>query len=384
MWHAWSVANSRRHFGSTRTFQSGRIQASYWLDGKRHIAPETFPTKADAYAWLDTVSADIQRGAWVDPRAGMVSVRLYAQQWLDGRRNLAVRTRELYQHLLDAHVFPAFGDARLGKVTPSQVRSWHAWIAADHPSTAAKAYRLLSTIMKTAVTDSLIVRSPCRVVGAGTEPAHERPVATVAEIQALADAMPDHLRLVVLLAAWCQLRRGELLGLRRRDVDSLHARLTVEQSRAFTMKGQSLTKVPKSKAGRRTISVPGHITADLADHLERFVAQRPEALVFSGAKGGPLTPQVLSAAWRRARIHVGRPDLRLHDLRHSGLTLSAAMGATVAELMHRAGHSSSAAALRYQHATVERDQVIANALAGLARPADIVPIRDGVGDHSRT
>lgn len=63
---------------------------------------------------------------------------------------------------------------------------------------------------------------------------------------------------------------------------------------------------------------------------------------------------------------IGRNDLRLHDLRHTGLTWSAATGATLAELMHRAGHKSSVAAQRYQHATEDRDRALAHALAELA------------------
>jgi integrase len=88
-----------------------------------------------------------------------------------------------------------------------------------------------------------------------------------------------------------------------------------------------------------------------------------------GITGIPLTANVLQTAWQRARTKVGRPDLRLHDLRHTGLTLAAATGATTVELMHRAGHSSSVAAMRYQHATKDRDRVIADALGELARPS---------------
>ena len=64
---------------------------------------------------------------------------------------------------------------------------------------------------------------------------------------------------------------------------------------------------------------------------------------------------------------VGRTDLHLHDLRHSGLTWSAALGATTAELMYRAGHKSPAAALRYQHAAQDRDELLADALGTLAQ-----------------
>ena len=69
---------------------------------------------------------------------------------------------------------------------------------------------------------------------------------------------------------------------------------------------------------------------------------------------------------------IGRPDLHLHDLRHSGLTWSAATGATLAELMHRAGHKSPVAALRYQQATVDR--AVADALSKLGRKATVVPL----------
>jgi integrase len=140
-----------------------------------------------------------------------------------------------------------------------------------------------------------------------------------------------------------------------------------------------IDKAPKSDAGRRTVAVPGHLLPALKDHLERFVDVDPSALVLTGEKGAPLRPQVLATAWGAARAKVGRRDLRLHDLRHSGLTWSAATGATVAELMHRAGHASPGAALRYQHATEDRDRVLADALAALAEPARVVPMRHPKG-----
>jgi len=73
--------------------------------------------------------------------------------------------------------------------------------------------------MRTAVDDGLIINSPCEIRGAGTGHADERPLATVNGVIALALAMPENLQLVVLLATWCQLRRGAILGLRRQDFD---------------------------------------------------------------------------------------------------------------------------------------------------------------------
>ena len=77
-------------------------------------------------------------------------------------------------------------------------------------------------------------------------------------------------------------------------------------------------------------------------------------------------PSSLYAVYHPAREAAGRPDLRFHDLRHTGAVLAAATGATLAELMARLGHSTVAAAMRYQHAAADRDKAIAEALSKLA------------------
>jgi hypothetical protein len=76
------MTGNRRHFGSVRRLPSALYQASYWHDGRRHIAPRTFAQKADAYAFLDTVSASIRQGRWVDPELGRISFGRYAELWL--------------------------------------------------------------------------------------------------------------------------------------------------------------------------------------------------------------------------------------------------------------------------------------------------------------
>jgi integrase len=222
--------------------------------------------------------------------------------------------------------------------------------------------------------DERIVRNPCQVRGAGSVESPERPVASIAEVQAAADAMPERLRQAVLLTAWCQLRRGEVLGLQRGDVDLLHGTLTIERAVVQPMNGRPFVGPPKTAAGRRTLAVPPNILPDLGAHLGRFVSPEPGAWLFPGT-----TPRALDDAWEAARLAVGRPDLHFHDLRHSGLTWAAATGASTKELMARGGHSTATVALRYQHATKDRDRGLANALAELARPAEVVPLRCGSG-----
>jgi integrase len=276
-------------------------------------------------------------------------------------------TRAQYADLVNRFICPELGDATLLALSPTQVDAWHAGIARRTPSTAAKAYRLLGSIMRSAVDDQIIARSPCRLKGGGKEIAEERPTATVAEVAALADAAGDEHRIAVLLAAWCALRRSEILGLRRRDVDLVRATVEVVRTRVKPHGGPFVEKFPKTTAGRRILALPGPLVPELSDHLDRFVGPAPGDLMF------PRGYNPLRTAWDRARREVG-VSYHLHDLRHTGLTLAAAAGATVAELMHRGGHSTPASAMRYQHASVERDRVIADAMAPLLPLAQVVSI----------
>ena len=102
-------------------------------------------------------------------------------------------------------------------------------------------------------------------------------------------------------------------------------------------------------------------------HLATHVGQGPDELLFPAGPGGHLAPSTLKRHFYAARNEAGRPDLRFHDLRHSGAVLAALSGATLAELMARLGHSTPAAAMRYRHAAAGRDQVIAEELSRLAR-----------------
>jgi integrase len=366
---------NRRHFGTVRKRPSGRWQAVYWQDGGLHSAG-TFTSKADALARLSTVEADLRRGAWIDPSAGQVTLKTYAIEWIGRRPDLAVRTRELYEDLLRLHILPSLGQTSIAGLTPSKVRGWNAELAARHPSTASKSYRLLSTMMRNAVDDDLIAKTPCKVIGAAIEHAAERPIATIPEIEALSLAMPSHLRLLVEMATWCQLRRGELLGLQRNDIDLMHGTIRITRSRNFRRDGSSLTKSPKTASGMRTLAIPTNIIESLTNHLNFFTSAERQALLFTSESGTPLSATSLQRAWSKARLSIGRPDLHLHDLRHTGLTLAAATGATTAELMHRAGHASASASLRYQHATRDRDHVLASALANLATASHVSNIRE--------
>jgi integrase len=344
-------------------------------DGHRHAAPATFDTRKDAEGWLAAVQTDISRDEWHRPtlRSPMQDFGTYSASWLE-TRDLRPLTRAEYSKLLAGHLTPTFGEVRLDDITPVMVRDWYAGLVTG-PTRKAHAYGLLRAILNTAVADDAIPSNPCRVRGAGqTKRARAIRPATLPELGVITEAMPDQYRAAVLIAAWCGLRFGEIAELRRRDID-LDGGL-VRVRRAVThVDGQPVVGVPKSHAGVRDVAIPPHLIEPLADHLRRHVPRGRDALLFTAPGGGQLRGDgVLHEAFHAARAAAGRPDLRFHDLRHTGATLAAATGATLAELMRRIGHSTPHAAMRYQHATDDRDQAIADALSGFAT-AKIVELR---------
>jgi integrase len=374
---------NRRTFGSVRKRASEHWQASYWKDGVRHTAPTMFSTKADAIAYLSAIETDIRRGAWIDPRFGRVSFAEYAEIWLASRTDIRPRTVEQYHGLLTRILVPAFGRTELAKLRPSAVRVWYGQLSGKHPATASNAYRLLRAIYNTAVRDELVASSPCRIMGAGSDRSPERPMLSVAQVEALTEATTECLRAAVVLASWGGLRRGEILGLQRKDVNEVTGGVAVERTLHELHTGEVVYGPPKSAAGARFVHLPKPAMAIVLAHLEAHVAPRADAPLFVSTAGNALRPRFLEAEWRRARKAVGLGNIRFHDLRHFHLTLFATQGATTAELMARAGHSSPKAALTYQHATSDRDKVLADALADFVAPAEVVPLNEPANKRSR-
>lgn len=214
---------ARRTAGSIRWLPSGRYQARVrGDDGLLCPAPETFTTKADADRWVASMITDQAQGRWVDPRAGKVPLRTYAAEWLRGKAALSPKTSELYDYLLQRLVLPALGDVQLCDLSPARVRRWRADLfraGRPGPSTIAKAYRLLSSMMATAVVNNLISRNPCQEKGAGVERAPEMRIITPEQVAGIAAAIDRRYRALVLTADYAGCRWGELAGLRQKNLD---------------------------------------------------------------------------------------------------------------------------------------------------------------------
>ncbi|WP_033284764.1 tyrosine-type recombinase/integrase [Streptomyces sp. NRRL F-525] len=362
----------RRRFGAIRRLPSGRYQARYpGPDGVMRPAPETFETIADADDWLAEKQTEIRRGDWRDPEAGSVNFKVYAEKWVE-ERELSVLSEDLYHYLLDDHILPTFGESDLDEITAPLVREWRAerLRTTKAKTTTAKAYRLLKSIMETAVDDDLIKRNPCRIKGAGKEKAAERRIATVAQVDALADQLGPRWRLMVYLGAYGPLRPEELAGLRRRDVDVVALKITVRVAEPERTNGRRAPGDTKSEAGTRTVVLPEFLRPELRLHMELYAGKGPNGLVFLGEKGAAFRRSSFGRKWRKARTVVDVPEgFRFYDLRHTGHTLSTRSGATLKDTMVRAGQSSEKAALIYQHSDDDRQQEVAAGLDATVRKA---------------
>lgn len=369
------VQGRRKGFGSVEKLPSGRLRVRWrGPDGQRVSATQTFATKADARRYLATVEADILRRTYRAPRRVDETLAEFGRTWLRNRPGLKESTRHQYEIDFRRHIEPSLGDKLLDHIEPDTVRRWHARLDADLRSslsatgrdgsaTVARAYRLLRAILQTAVDDELLIRNPCRIPGAGDPRSVERPVLTVNEIAGLAAAVPDHYRAFVVLAGFSGLRAGELAALRLADLDLRRRTPSVRVSRRFYRVGGKLTvDSPKSEQGARVVPLPAFVAAELKRHIKSFRTDAPEDELVFVTSGGRDVLDGYSQVMRRGLNKIGRPDARPHDLRHSAMTSAAEHGATLATLMQMAGHSTPEAAQRYQHATLEHSQRVADAI----------------------
>lgn len=369
----------KRSFGSIRKLPSGKYQVRYsGPDLEEHKAPKTYTAKEDAEGWLAKERILIEREEWTPPatraahrRTAGVTLREYSDAWL-AAKTLTPKTRHLYRTLLDGRILPSLGDLRMVDISLATVRTWWRDREADKtPTTSAHAYNLLKGIFNAAVADETLAVSanPCRVERAGERPARvDLELLTLAELNDATAKLHEHYRTCVPVTAWCGLRFGEMIELRRKDVVvAKDGTMVLKIRRAATIVGKDLeVGKPKSRAGVRDVTVPPHVAKALTAHMKRFTEPGPEALVFTTIRGTRLTAGTFTKPFKAAVASVGKPEVRIHDLRHVGAVLAAQAGATTKELMGRLGHSTPEMSMRYQHVAAGRDAEIARRLSELA------------------
>ena len=377
-----AAETDRRGWGRIRRLPSRKYQAAYvGPDARLHQAPATFSAHIDAEGWLATERRLIELGGWTAPAArhlaryaNTITVGEYVEEWI-AQRELARWTRISYESTLRTAIAGSvIAPIAVKQLTPAQVTAWWRALPRDHPRARSKALALLTSAFNSAIEEELVETSPVKVRDPkAVTSSKPRPLTPPdsAQIDQLVEAMPERLRLAVLLAAWGGLRYGELAGLRRSDLNlsGTYPVVRVARSVSFAPGQEVRVKAPKTAAGVRTVALPSWLKPLISQHLLAYAQAGDAGLVFASATGGFLWPSSFYRHWHRARDLVGLPDLRVHDLRHHAAVRAsqalAQAGESFSAVQARLGHSSARAALRYQHAASGSDLRIAEALDGM-------------------
>ena len=344
----------------------GRWRARYRDEAGREHAKH-FTRKLDAQRWVDEVTTSIVVGQYVDPRAGRITFKEYAEQWRAAQVHRP--TTEAYvESVLRRHVYPVFGGRPIGSVLPSEVQAWVKLLGTGDraakrkplaPATVGVIHGVVSGIFRSAIRDRRIMANPCE----GTRlPRVERrrimPL-TTAQVETLRDELPDDLKALVTFAAGTGMRQGEIFGLTRNRLRLLGANPVVVVDRQLLTRLDRVTEFGplKTRASYRTIPLPATVVDALNDHLAtRDIGD--DDLIFT-LGGRPITRQAFGHVWRPVAKVAGLNQATgpgMHALRHYYASLLIRYGESVKTVQARLGHASASETLdTYSHLWPDSD-----------------------------
>jgi integrase len=326
-------------------------------DGRRKYAYDTIhgPKKA-AERRLAEMVHEIVGGTFFEP--SRMSVGEFLDQWLGQTAGgLTARTRERYRSIIDRHLKPALGRIALAKLTPLHLQAYYTealkngrtdGTGALSPATVLKHHHILHRALRQAVRWQLIARNPADAVEPPRALRTEMRALDSAQTAALLAAAADtRLAMPILLAVSSGMRRGELLGLRWRDVDLVAGTVAVRQTINETSEGIAFAG-PKTTKSRRVLPIGATTVAA----LKRYRAEQDERRLTMGARyhaadlvfclpdGSPWSPSAFSLAFGRLLRKTELPRIRFHDLRHTHASQLLAQGVHPKIVSERLGHAN--------------------------------------------
>ena len=345
------MARARRTRGEGTITQApnGRWIARLWVG--EHRLQQTCDTKAEA---IDAL-AEMRRRARIGVGATGHTVNECLSDYLNHGRNVrgwAPSTFEAYRSIYDVHVRPALGSRHLVKLRVAEVQALIDRLVASalSPRYVGSVRNAFRAAIGHAMRQELVERNVAALVSPPRVRRPEMRALSVDEMGALFTALEGHsLRAFFVVAGTLGLRRGELRALRWSDIDFDASTLTVRRT-GSRIAGEYTERQPKTDRSRRTINLPPSVSEELRRHrsaqaearLRIGPAWRDEDRVFPGVDGGPLGGTTIRKAFRAALEKAGLPEVRVHDLRHSAISMLLAAGGTLREAQELVGHSSYA------------------------------------------
>lgn len=359
----------RRGIGSIRKLPSGNYQIRFTdPDGIRRTARRTFRTKALAEVEFSKITKSIDEGTWhqeqtpqpgtLDPKT--TTLKMLASHWRDQQVSskglpLSPNTLREYQRLIES-TLATFAEKPIRSITRQQIESWRAPELKRAPNQTVKAYKHLKTLMTFAHKRNWISTNPCDLERGSAYTPREPEAPSAAQVQIMLESAEWPFDVVIALAAFGGLRKGEILELRRKDIEVLDegsekwVRVNVTRGVIWD-RTVPIVRMPKTDAGIRSVLLPMSVTEIVTRHLNS-VPIDPEALLFSRNPERNLHwgEYDLNPKWRKVRAQAGFFG-RFHSLRTFAATEFAKLSPTSQELMDRFGHKDIKTAMRYQRST---------------------------------
>lgn len=381
-----------------------------YVDPDGNPQTQAFDKKAEADQFNTKVQAEVQRGEYIDPDAGKIKLREYAELWLE-RQSFDPSTREAVESRFRANVYPSIGHHELRAVAkePSIITGWirgreRAGLAAG---TIRTIYVNLSAMLTAAMDDGRIARNPCKAPSVKKPPPTKRKVVAWApeRVAAVREGLPPRYAATTDVGAGGGLRQGETFGLAVDDIDWL--RHNIHVCRQVKQIHGRLVFAPPKFGKERDVPLSDELALRLAAHLQQWPALavtlpwlEPDGppvtarLIFTGRERKAVNRNYYNAAlWKPALVGAGvipdrepgerydsSRDQGFHQLRHYFASAFLANGGDIRELAEILGHEDPGFTLRvYTHLMPgNRERARAAAGSALAGPAP-VPVLYRVG-----
>ena len=379
-----------------RRLPSGRWQGLYRNPSGNVKAAGAFDLKREALDAANDLQIAKHNGRYRDPKLGRDTFAVYFEAFLAGAHDIRPRTRQLYATEARLYLLPRIGSVRLSELQPATIRRLLADLVAEGVGarTIELVHQTLSKALTQAVADGILVANPASL--ARPPKAIRKPVRILEshEVEALAAAIDERYRAMVLVAGWAGLRFGEAAALRRDRLRLLERRIDVVEGISTDAAGRFVVGPLKTDASRRSVTIPAFLVDELAAHLATYADPLGD-LVFTAPLGGLIQrPSWRTRFWlpavRAARLH---PAPTFHHLRHHAAAVAIAAGAHPKAISARLGHTSVSMTLDvYGHLFPNLDEDLAAQLdiardsaarllheTPIAAGAEVTPIRSTVG-----
>ncbi|GAE36498.1 site-specific integrase [Halalkalibacter akibai] len=334
-----------------------------------------FSTKKEAEIALTRLNGDLIEGTYIDPSKKKLNE--FMEEWFETRRMQVSRRTLINQlSLFNHHIKPHIGFSRLNEINPSVIQKLITTLVKNanlQPSSISKIIAILKVALEKAVKLQLIKVNPVTNVDLPRENKTEMIVWDKSQVDTfLSNSKKFRHYTACLIAVYTGMRKGEILGLRWKDLDLekkvIYIRQTLESD------GKAFKAGAKNTSSVRTIHISNQLISQLKVHRKKLTEERLKNgtpyndldLVICTKYGNPIDPPTLSRRFKEQAKVIGLPVIRFHDLRHTHATLLIEQNVNVKIISERLGHSSIQMTLdRYSHVLPSMQQDVAKQLDNL-------------------